>query len=112
MFEKEKEEARKRIVGLVELQDKISKHKEILEAVDKYLEITEFKNNWINEGKIVEFDSPINGKNIVIAFKVNGQEKQFTFIVGRLVGGKDMDSVIKERFSREFAEYIYNQIKK
>jgi hypothetical protein len=112
MFKKEIEESQRKLIDSVDEQDKIQKHIDSLEAIDKYLSITEFKNNWINEGKIIEFEDAINGKVIILAFKVNGKDMQFKFIVGRLNNGRSMDEEIRMRFSQEFAQYIYNQIKK
>lgn len=110
MFGKEIEEANEKLIESVNEQDKIRKHKESLEAIDKYLQIAEFKNNWINEGKIIEFEDAINGKVVILAFKVNNKEMQFKFIIGRLNHGMTMHQEIQKRFAKEFAEYIYNQI--
>lgn len=109
MFQKEKESTQKEIDSLIEKKNNLNKHLLGLEAIDKYLQISELENNQLKDLKQIQFDSPLNGKTVVVAFKLNNRDFQFKFFYREnLLVGRNIDDEIRLEFSQKFSQFIYN----
>ncbi len=112
MYDKEIQEKQKRYDELKEEQENLKQDLLLMRAANRYFKTSEFKNNLFDGVKKLEFDSPMNGKTVVMAFELNSEYHEFSFILGHEwnKAGRSVDDEIRERFAREFAQFLFNKL--